>query len=374
MMSIKRKWWLWILLASLLLSACGQATSAPNTPAADLTPATPLPSLRFVNPPTLLCRNATQLRLRPIVEGAWPADTVATWDVRPTAETTVIAEGTWTLKERDLFIALPDGTPIIPGDYVFTFYVNDTEIAEHAFTVQATSPQLEAISLGLTPSGPEITTLQERPRVFYVRYTYDAVCPGTPLWITVTREGETILNRDLTLQASQGAGSVACYLEDGGIFEPGRYEATLTLAGGEERHLDFELGKTPEPEETETPDVQMPVCETPLTAMGLTPGGEPYRPLERFEWYTQAVYVVTDCRNIPDGLRWIARWYRNGEEVRVHRGQWTGDESGVIWDTLTGTEEAPFLRAGTYTTTLSLGGSTLLETDFRVIPYVPAEE
>jgi hypothetical protein len=366
--------WIYLLIVCGLLVACGEATPVRDQPTKDVEPTVPVPSLRFVNPPTLLCRDATQLRLRPIVEGAWPADTVATWEVRPGSETTVVAKGTWTLKERDLFVALPDGAPLVPGDYVFTLYVNAVEVVSHTFTVQGTAPRLKDVSLALTPAGPTITDLETLPRIFYLRYAYEAVCPGAPLWVTIMREDEKVFNRNLALQTERGEDYVACYLDNGTRFEPGTYEAVLTLVGGEEARLTFHLEEAPPaPEATQTPIAQDPICGAPSVAMGLTPDGRPFRPLERFEWYTQAVYVIAECRDLPQGLRWIARWYRNGEEIRVHRGEWEGDETGILWDSLTGTEEAPFLNPGTYTTTLSIGSQSPLKVGFRVVPYAPQE-
>ncbi|MGC9398205.1 MAG: hypothetical protein ACP5HM_03615 [Anaerolineae bacterium] len=370
----RRRWW-FIWLWIWLLSACGGPATFSGTPAAELHVSTSVPSLRFIDPPTSLCREATQLRLQPIFESAWPEGTVANWEMRPAAKTHVVAEGRWHPKERDLFIAFPEGAPLKPGEYVLTLHVNGTQVAEHAFTVQATAPRLTAVSLALTPEGPTSTVLQTPLRLFYVRYAYEGVCPGTPLWVVVTREGERLVHQNLVLQADQGTGEVAFYLDAGAPFEAGAYQATLTLGGEEERTLTFRVKEPldPTPQATATPIPPAPICEPPFAAMGLTPEGTPYRPLERFEWYTQAVYVGAACRHVPARTRWVARWYRNGEEVRVYRGRWTGGDAGLLWDSLTGTEEAPFLPPGVYTTTLSLGALPPLEVGFNVAPYVPSE-
>ena len=359
---------LFTLMLGMLLAAC--ASRAPVTPTSEPTAAPP--TLRWADAPQVLCRDATQVRLQPVIEGEWPTNAVATWEVRPDDNLTVVASGEWTPQDRDLYVAFPSGEPLVPGDYQINLTVNGTTVLEHAFSVRGAGPQLRSVSAALTPAGPAITSLAELPHVVYLRYVYQGVCPGAPLWITVRHDGETICNQNQTLQAQSGEDAAACYRDDGAPFEAGAYEATLTLIGSEEEQFTFDLGMEPEPTKTPEP-VYEPDCEPPFAAVGLTPDGEPHLPKERFEWYTQSVYAGTQCRDLPPRFLWVIRWYRNGEEVRVHRGRWTGGEAGLLWDALSGTEASPFLSPGTYTATLAVADKPPLEVGFRVVAYEPQE-
>lgn len=376
MTNVKLKPWHLVILACGFLSACAGVGSVRETSTPELEPTISVPNLRLVNPPETLCRDATQMRLQPVIESEWPTGVVAEWEIHRENEMAVIASGTWTPQERDLYIAFPDGEPLAPDDYVLDVRVNKATIADHTFSVQGVGPRLTSISLAPTPAGPAVAAIADLPRVFYLRYAYRGVCPGASLWLTVKHEEETVCSRNLTLQTGDGEGAVACYRDDGTTFQAGVYQATLTLAGNE-GELTFNLGEDPEREEveveTEAPVVYNPVCEPPFAAVGLMPDKTPYRPQERFEWYTQSVYVGAQCRDLPPSFIWVMRWYRNGEEVRVYRGRWQGGETGLLWDSLTGTEASPFLRPGTYTTTLALADEPPLEVGFRVVAYVPPE-
>jgi len=97
-------------------------------------------------------------------------------------------------------------------------------------------------------------------------------------------------------------------------------------------------------------------------------------PQQRFEWYSQVIYVGTQCEGLRPGTRWQSVWYRNGVNVRAAGGVWqeTGG-AGVIWDSITGIPGAPFLLPGEYTVVLTLDGSVPLTTTFRLIAYVKPE-
>ncbi|MCD6345654.1 MAG: hypothetical protein J7M17_08665 [Anaerolineae bacterium] len=346
--------------ALVLLASC---TASPE-PAPAVTTPTPPPGLRFPTASAELCREAIQLRLQPLVDAAWPAELVAAWTLTVAGDDAALASGEWSPEQRDLFVAFPQGAPLPPGDYVLTLRVGDARVGHYPFTVRADEAQLTSLSLALTPAGPGIGHLPDGTRIFYLRYAYDAICPGAPLWVTVSREDETICTRSLSLTETRGEGTVDCYREEGAPLEYGSYRATLTLMGEKVGGFTFLVGEKP----VET--VYRPVCEPLFTALGLTPAGEPYRPLERFEWYTQGIYAGTHCRDLPPQATWETHWYRQGEEVRVHHGVWVGPTEGVLWDSLTGTDAAPFLRHGPYSVTLTLADTTPLSASFRVYPYV----
>lgn len=363
MRSLTLRWLAMSLLLLALLPAC-EATSSP--PPVPTTTAPPPPDVRFTAPPETLCRDATQLRLRPTVVGLWPEEMAARWSLIAVNDEEPLTSGQWTPETGELFVAFPGGVTLPPGEYLLRLETEDLQVGHHNFTVLDAAPQLTETNVALSPDGPPIEAAEDLPYVFYIRYGFEAVCPGSPLWISVSSEGEPVCREKVTLAEERGSDVIACYREDGKSMAAGEYEAILTLMGEEAGSLTFRLG--PEPVE---PVVYNPVCTVPFTAMGLSPEGEPFRNLSRFEWYTQAIYVGTQCRDLPPEIAWEARWYRNGEEIRLHEGHRMGSGQGVIWDSLTGTENSPFLPPGAYTVTLTIADVDPLQTAFDVIPYIP---
>jgi hypothetical protein len=360
---------LWVVaLLAFGMASCVRPPAA--TPTAGEGTPVPAPVLRFAETEERLCRKATQLRLRPLVAGAWSPDRSAEWYLSPADGGEVLTSGTWSPEEQELFVAFPRGELLPPGEYRVQITLEGQEVGRYTFAVRGEEPLLEDVGLSLTPDGPAVTDIEETPHLFFVRYAFENVCPGSPLWIAVDRGEEPICRRKVTLAEAAGQGVEACYRAEGAPLEGGEYRLVITLMGEEAVRTTFRVG--PEPV-VETPPV--PVCQELFTATGLSPEGTPFRALADFEWYTQAVYAGTRCRDLAPDLRWTSRWYRNGEQVRSEVGRWAGGERGVVWDSLTGTEDAPFLPPGTYSLTLSLEGLTSpLTSTFRVVPYVPPEE
>ena len=73
------------------------------------------------------------------------------------------------------------------------------------------------------------------------------------------------------------------------------------------------------------------------------------------------------------GTLWATEWYRDGTLVHTLDGAWQGPSEGVVWDSITGQEGAPFLLPGTYTVTFALDATAPLTAEFRLIPYVIPE-
>ncbi len=357
---------LWALLGLLwLLAACVPTPPAESTPT---TTAEALPVLRFSDDaPVALCRQATQLRLRPVVEGAvWPAQLQAVWALSALGDTTPLASGVWTPDQRDLFVAFPQGAALPPGDYAIAVQAGDAKIGQHRFTVMTAKPEVTDFYAAYTPGGSTITKTAEGAHALYLHYVYDAACPGAPVWITLEHDEAIVCRRAVALESAEGTGVVACYRDDGAPLENGAYRATLALTDEIIARFTLEVGEPPAP-----PVTYATVCDAPFTAMGLSPEGEPFRPLTRFEWYTQAVYLGVHCRDLPLGQTWEARWFRAGQEVRQQAGTWDGPLEGMVWDSLTGTDRAPFLPGGSYTATLTIAGQPPLSVAFQVIPYTP---
>ncbi|MEA3307924.1 MAG: hypothetical protein U9Q70_00235 [Chloroflexota bacterium] len=355
-------------LLLVLLSGCefwprNNVTSEPASTVA--------PVLQLSSPPAEICRDATQLRLQPVVDDEMLIESFQ-WELRATGTEPVLAAGEWSPRQRELIIPFPSGQPLPPGEYVLHLKWGTAVVAAHKFTILAQGSELTSATLSLTPVGPRVTSLIRSPRVFYLHYEYESACRGAPLWVTVKYGEELVCSRNMTLPEDHGQGVVACYQQNGALFAEGEYQATLTLLGGEERILAFRVGREPVAEPGT--EIYRPICESPSVSMGLTPDGKPYRSLERFEWYTQGVYLSTRCHNFPSEMAWEARWYREGEEIRVYAGQYEGPDEGFIWDSITGVEKAPFLSPGYYTATINISDTLPLTVAFRLFPYVPADE
>lgn len=362
------------LLLGLWLAGCAFMPATPSvTPPAtpSVTPMSALasPEVQLPAAPAELCREATQLRLEPLLKGPWPAGAVATWQLTSVDSETALTAGEWTPIQRDLLIAFPQGAPLPPGDYRVTLHTDTAVLMTHRFTILTDEPQFRELELRLTPDGPLVERLPDDTRVFYVAYRYAGVCAGTPLWLSVSDGAEVVCTQTLALPAMRGQGVTACYREQGAPFAAGDYRATLTLNAPERWTLDFGVGTPPQP--PQLPPTYATRCEAPFVAAALDPQGAPLLPGDRFQWYTQAVYVGAACYETPPNTPWTAQWYREGALVREFEGVWDGALTGVIWDSLVGTPQAPFLRAGAYAVTLTISNTTLLTTTFRVVAYIP---
>ncbi|MBN1873170.1 MAG: hypothetical protein JXA33_03000 [Anaerolineae bacterium] len=361
-------------------------------PACALTPLpsyTPTPSptfpltITFPQAPTALCQVATQLQLRPRVTGAWPNANPVTWELTPHGDRQMLNQGTWSPETADLLITFPNGTPLPPGEYTVSFHADDrspsVNIAQHTFSIMDTPIQLTGLTLALSPTGPNINYLPADTQHFYLRYTYQGICPGAPFWAVVRRGEETICKQTISLDSEQGTGVVACYRADGVALAEDTYQADLSLMGEAKLHLTFKVGQEPTPTPPTATATPLPsptatslplTCEPSFIAAGLNADGTPYLPQERFEWYTQIVYVGSYCTGLTTGMSWEARWYRNGEPFTQTYGIWAGDTGGIVWDRLINTPKQPFLMPGTYTVSLTIAHTTSLTGTFYLIPYV----
>lgn len=365
-----------VLIGSLvwLFAAC-----APTTEAPPVATSLPLPQVIFDAAPATLCQAATQIRFTLTVVGEWPLTGQAEWTLTRAGDDAILSQGEWQPGAGELFVAFPKGEVLPPGRYSVTLRAGNATLGAHTFAIAADTATVTALGLALTPSGPGLTRLPTGAQHFYLRYTYQGACPGAPYWITVRHKDAVICTHNATLPQASGAEHVACYRKDGAPLEDGAYAAELTLMGRAEYTFTFEVGDqptptptaAPTPTPTAAPTPRPPTCAPLFAAAGLTSEGEPFLPQERFEWYTQAVYVGTRCENLRPGTMWASAWYRNGTNVREAGGVWNGQDSvGVLWDSITGVPRAPFLPSGVYSVTLTLDGSAPLTATFRLIPYV----
>lgn len=361
-----------------LLSACASNTASPPTP----TPLIP-PQVTFDAAPDTLCQAATQIRFTPEALDSWPITVKAQWTFSREGENTVLSQGEWQPGMGELFVAFPKGEALPPGRYTLALSADGVSLGEHTFAITADTAAVTSLELALTPSGPVLSRLPGDTQHFYLRYTYQGACPGAPYWITVRHGDAIICTHNATLSAAKGTESVPCYRNDGAPLEDGDYHAELTLMGRTQHTLAFQVGDDPTPIPTATSTATPPptpepppplICAPPFAAAGLTPEGEPFLPQNRFEWYSQVIYVGIRCEGLLPGTTWESAWYRNGVNVRAASGVWNQmNSAGVIWDSITGIPGAPFLLPGEYTVALSLGSNEPLTTTFRLIAYVKPE-
>ena len=362
-----------------LLAACASNTASPPTPI----PLTP-PQVSFDVALDTVCQAATQIRFTPEALDIWPITVKAQWTLTHEGESAILNQGEWQPGMGELFVAFPKGEALPPGRYTLALHADGVSLGEHTFAITADTAAVTSLGLALTPSGPALTQLPSGTQHFYLRYTYQGACPGAPYWIAVRHRDAIVCTHNATLSQTEGTESVACYRKDGAPLEDGDYHAELTLMGRTQHTLAFTIGDNPMPTATPaatatlvptaTPEPPAPVCAPPFAAAGLTPAGEPFLPQERFEWYSQVIYVGTRCEGLLPGTAWESVWYRNGVNVRTAGGVWneTGG-AGVIWDSITGIPGAPFLLPGEYTVTLTLDGAEPLTATFRLIAYVRPE-
>jgi len=359
--------WVGVCLAAVLWSGC---SVIPGTPAPTTTLAPVFPEIDVRGAPERLCREATQLRLEPLLRGPWELEEVATWRLTAVDSETALAVGEWSPLQRDLLIPFPKGMSLPAGNYRVVLESGTQALLTHTFTVLPDVSELLELELLLSPVGPVVTRVPDASRVFYIQFRYAGVCPGASLWLSVSDDDKGVIcTHSLTLPEMAGAAFAVCHREDGDFFAAGAYRATLTLAAAGTWTLDFKVGEDPTP--VPQPPTYATHCDPLFTAAALDPQNQPLLTTDRFQWYTQAVYVGATCYDLPPATPWLARWYRQGVVVREFEGLWGGSLTGIIWDSYAGSPEAPFLRSGTYSATLAISGTAPLTTTFSVIAYTP---
>ena len=204
-------------LLLVVLSGCelwpqSTVTSKPQPPT--------VPDVQLSAPPEVICRDATQLRLQPLV-GEGMLAVPFQWELRAVDTEPVLVAGEWSPRQRELVVPFPVGQPLAPGEYVLSVAWEEVVVAEHEFTILTQGPELTAATLALTPVGPEVTSLELPPRVFYLRYEYETACRGAPFWVTVNYGDKLVCSRNISLQEEHGQGVVACYRQTGALVEEG---------------------------------------------------------------------------------------------------------------------------------------------------------
>lgn len=370
-----RRWRILVLVGWIgaLLLACTPTTPPPL---ATSTPVVPVPPrVEIVEAPAVLCRTATQLRLAVQTDVELTAETPAEWQLL-SPDGQPAGQGIWTVRDGVVLVPLPADAPLASGIYTLHLTWREHELATYEVRLRGGVPAITELSVSLTPDGRPRNVLPVGPRVVYVTYQYADACIGTPYWVTVWDvAGEKLCSETGTLTDLQGSGAVACFTDGDGLLPPGAYRVEMTLTDAVRADARFTIEApvavaSPTPAPTPTP--QPVSCEAPFVAAGITSAGEPFLSPELFDWYTEVVYAGARCQNLTPETAWQSQWYLDGVVVRDAAGTWVGAPAGVLWDSLTGELENPFLAPGTYTVTLTVSGVPLTST-FSVFDYESRE-
>ncbi len=349
----------WRILILGVISALTAACTPVLTPQAPSIPSRS-PDVSLLEAPETVCSAATQLRLYVQSSDNFPAEASGEWELRD-AGYRALHKGTWAVRDGTLLIPFPNGGPLPTGSYTVSLQWNDLDLLEHTFAVGPRDPVIDYLTISLTPGTASPSRVPVGSRIFYVNYAYSGGCRGTPYWIVVRDSaGETLCSQNDILATMSGEGSLACYYDDDRTFVEGEYEAEMTLTEDISEVVSFSIvpeasTASPTPLPSPSPTSPSPVtCSDPFVAAGITPEGEPFLPLEIFDWYTEVVYVGSWCQNLRAGTAWRSSWYREGALVRQGAGTRNGPSEALVWDSLTGVPENPFLPPGTYTVTLEI--------------------
>ena len=113
----------------------------------------------------------------------WPDDTTATWILASNEDGTGLNQGEWQPSMSELLVPFPGGKALPAGDYHLNLRLDGDVLADYTFAVSDEAVTVTAISLAMSPDGPELTRLPDNVQHFYVRYTYQGACLGTPYWL-----------------------------------------------------------------------------------------------------------------------------------------------------------------------------------------------
>ena len=80
-------------------------------------------------------------------------------------------------------------------------------------------------------------------------------------------------------------------------------------------------------------------------AQGADEQDRPVNMTASFPAATKEVYAFFDYVGMSDGLPWMAKWYRDGQEFSVEAQRWSGGSSGTLW---IGIAQEPSLPPGHY--------------------------
>jgi hypothetical protein len=364
----------WLGLAAGLIGIIAASCTSFSTPV--VTTITPRPpTVELVDLPQVVCSSATQVKVQVLTSNNLTAAPPATWELR-TSSGQRLQEGTWVIRDGTFLVPFPDGRALPPGTYTLDMSWEGQHLAGHDFTVGPGATAIDSLNVSLVPDGSALAVLPAGVQVFYVGYSFEGGCVGAPYWISVRDpSGATVCNRNGILDTIAGTGQMACYREEAEAFAVGAYEVEMTLMGEVIKLLDFSVEPDPpKPTIVPSPSPTPPgvICDTLFTAAGITSEGESFLPLTLFDWYTQVVYAGTRCLNLLPETQWHSRWYHQGELIRESDGTWNGLPEGVVWDSLTGQPDAPFLLPGFYTVTLEISGVPLSAV-FDVYQYEPTD-
>lgn len=295
------------------------------------------------------------------------------------AGTTVIGQTTMPWKEEDaerVFTILTDGAGgIEPGQYNLLLFVGDQMAEAFPFRVLATPPRITNLRVSDVPEPTRGSAeFAAGVRVLYLTYDYEGMCPGLKVVHTLYRDGQP-LQESVETWSDPPTGSTQVSFQTAGDepFPPGKYEATVTVAGAETARMSLLIQELP----AATAMPPSPAFGNIIIALGVQPDGTPIitAPGNVFDWNTKIVYAIFDYSGMGDGMSWAAVWQRNGQEVARQEGFWDVESAGMqgrrwvaYYD-----PRGMVLPGGAYSVTLAIANAVQRSADFQILFYVPRE-
>lgn len=301
--------------------------------------------------------------------------TVWRWEVQR-GSTTVISQtavlGKEENAERVVTVLTGGVTGVEAGRYNLLVYVGEQMAAAHPFHVLATPPRIVRLRVSDVPEPTDDSEFAAGVRVLYLTYDYEGMCTGLRVAHVLYRDGEPLQeNAETWSGPSSGSAQVSFQAAKGRPFPPGKYEATVMVAGVEAARVRFAI----EEAQAATPTPPSPAFGTILIALGVQPDGTPIltAPNNIFDWNTKVVYAIFDYSGMSDGISWEVVWRRAGQEVARQEGFWDVESAGMqgrrwvaYYD-----PRGVVLPGGTYSVTLAIGNVVQRTADFQILFYVP---
>ncbi|MDY7079213.1 MAG: hypothetical protein SXV54_20050 [Chloroflexota bacterium] len=260
-----------------------------------------------------------------------------------------------------------------PGRYEMLVYVGEQVVGAHSFQVLDTPPRVFNLRIADVPEPTGAATdgdeFEAGARVIYLNYEYEGLCPNLDISHVLYREGESIQEIVEPWNAApQGQMQVSFQAPGDQPFSPGDYEVAVAMAEGEQSRGKLTI--------RETPSGEVPPAFGDITiALGVQPSGQPILAVQdsRLDWNTKVVYAIFDYVGMRGGLRWLAVWTRNDQEVAREEHFWDVESDGTegtLWVTYH-VEQGRTLSGGNYSVRLYIENIAQSQANFDVTYYTP---
>ena len=323
-----------------------------------------------------LCLGTPELVARFTLEEVQP-ETEWHWEVRRGDEVVASQSAApWGSTAQPITVRVLAGGPagVEPGQYDLLLYAGQQVVGMRSFQVLDQAPRLFNLRVADVPAPAEAalgqSAFEAGVRAIYLGYEFEGLCPGLDVSYTLYHGGASVQERAESWSGmSQGHSQASFQPADDLPFPAGDYEAVVTMAGQEQGRVKFTMGEVAE-------EAVPPAFGDVTIALGAQPDGTPIAPApgNRFDWNTKVVYAIFDTVGMQDGLRWMAAWVRNGQEVAREEYLWDGETAGTAgtyWVTYDAGGQV--LPGGTYSVTLYIENVAQRSADFQILYYVPRE-